>query len=326
MRKIRWGICGPGTIAARFAQAAKNVDCAELVAVASREQGRAESFAETHGIPHVFCGYETMAEFDGVDAIYIATPHPFHAPCAEIFLKAGKHVLCEKPLCVNAAQAKSLKACAEENGVFLMEAMWTRFLPALLEAQKIVRRGDIGQVMGIEADFCYRTAPQDVPRLYLPSLAGGSLLDVGVYGLHFAAMFLGNAPETLVAMAHTHQGVDIHTNILLKYPNGAVANVTSAIGLNKPESAYIYGTKGHIYLPRFYGATELVVQTSDGEQKIQKDYLGNGFEEEIMEVCQCIHSGKLQSDILPIDESIAILNQMDAVRGQIGITYPFEAE
>ena len=132
MKKIRWGIVGPGNIAARFAQAVKNVNCAELVAVASREPERAAAFAETFDIPHVFCGYESMADSNLVDAIYIATPHPFHMPCAQLFLNAGKHVLCEKPMCVNARQAQELKDCAEKNGVFLMEAMWTRFLPAIL--------------------------------------------------------------------------------------------------------------------------------------------------------------------------------------------------
>lgn len=324
MTKVRWGIVGPGNIAARFAQAVKNVDCAQLVAVASREKERGDTFAHRFEIPNVFCGYEEMAESDLVDAVYIATPHPFHAPCAQLFLNAGKHVLCEKPMCVNARQAQELKECAEENGVFLMEAMWTRFLPAIREAQEIVARGDIGEVMGIEADFCYRTAPDAVPRLYLPSLAGGSLLDVGTYCLHFAAVFLGNAPETIMALAHTDGAVDIHTNILLKYKSGAIANLTSAIGVTKPETAYIYGTKGHIYLPHFYGATELSVHTDRGDRKIVRDWLGNGFEEEIIEVCRCIQKGKLQSDTMPLDETITILKQMDEVRAQIGIRYPFE--
>lgn len=326
MKKIRWGIVGPGTIAARFAAAVKNTDCAELVAVASRERERGDAFAERFGIPNVFHGYASMAAFDGVDAVYIATPHPFHKPCAEIFLKAGKHVLCEKPMCVNAQEALQLKECARENGVFLMEAMWTRFLPAILAAKEIVERGEIGEVMGIEADFCYRTEPGDVPRLYLPSLAGGGLLDVGTYGLHFAAIFLGSEPETVMALGHTEGGVDIHTSILLKYQSGAIASITSAIGLAKPETGYIYGTKGFICFPCFYGAQELLVHTDKGDTRIVKNWLGNGFEEEIIEVCRCIREGKAESDTLPLDESIAILKQMDVVRAQIRIRYPFETE
>lgn len=326
MKKIRWGIVGPGKIANRFAEALQNVDCAELVAVASREKERGEDFAERYGIPNVFCEYETMAESDLVDAVYIATIHPLHKPCAELFLNSGKHVLCEKPICVNAREAEKLKECAEKNNVFLMEAMWTRFLPVIKEAQEIVRRGDIGEVLGIEADFCYHSTLQKAPRVFINELAGGSLLDVGVYGLHFAAIFLGSTPETIIALANTDKGVDIHTNMLLKYKSGALANITSAIGLTKPPTAYIYGSKGRIYIPHFFGATEIFVKNDKGDNAIVKEYIGNGFEEEIIEACECIKKGKMQSDILPIDESITILKQMDNVRAQIGISYPFENE
>lgn len=325
MKKIRWGIAGPGKIAHRFATALKNVDCAELTAVASTSQERAAAFADKYDIANKFCGYESMAAWDGVDAVYIATPHSHHTPVAELFLNAGKHVLCEKPLCVNARQAQQLKECAHRNGVFLMEAMWTRFLPAIREAQEIVNQGQIGEILGIEADFCYASQPQ-ANRIYLNELAGGALLDVGVYGLHFAATFLGSTPQTILALAHTNGRVDIHTNVLLKYESGAIANITSAIGVKKPETAYIYGTKGHIRIPHFYGATELFVTTAEGEAHIVKKVMGDGFEEEILEACHCIASGKLQSDVLPMEESIAILKQMDNIRAQIGITYPFADE
>jgi len=326
MRKIRWGIVGPGVIANKFAKAINNVECAELVAVASRSEKKGKDFAAEYNIPNVFCGYEKMAESDLVDAVYIATPHPFHKPCAELFLNAGKHVLCEKPLCINEHQAQRLKECAEKNNVFLMEAMWTRFLPAIKEAKEIVERGDIGEICGIEADFCYSSTPQEEAKLFQNEMAGGSLLDVGVYGLHFSSVFLGNTPESITALAHIENGVDIHTNILLKYKNGAIANVTSAIGVNKPDTAYIYGSKGQIYIPNFYGATELFVSVGGDVNYIVKECIGDGFEEEIIEACECIKKGRHQSDILPLDESIAILKQMDKVRTQIGVKYPFDGE
>ena len=199
MRKIRWGIVGPGNIANRFAAAVNNLDCAELSAVASRSEERARTFANEHGIPHVFCGYEAMAASGTVDAVYIATPHNLHQPCAEPFLNAGIHVLCEKPMCATAYQGRKLKECADNNGVFLMEAMWTRFLPAIAEAVKIVSRGDIGEVRGIKADFCGMVT-EPVERLNKASLAGGSLLDIGVYCLHFAAIFLGSSPAEIIAV------------------------------------------------------------------------------------------------------------------------------
>ena len=157
MKKIRWGIVGPGNIANKFAVAIKNVECAELAAVAARSMEKGSEFAARYGIPKVFGGYDAMAASDEVDAVYIATPHPFHKPCAELCLKAGKHVLCEKPLCINEAQAVALKECAKEHGVFLMEAMWTRFLPAVKEACAIVASGAIGEVMGLTVRISSRT-------------------------------------------------------------------------------------------------------------------------------------------------------------------------
>ncbi|MBQ6789542.1 MAG: Gfo/Idh/MocA family oxidoreductase [Clostridia bacterium] len=325
MRKIRWGIVGPGNIANRFAAAVNNLDCAELSAVASRSEERARTFANEHGIPHVFCGYEAMAASGTVDAVYIATPHNLHQPCAEPFLNAGIHVLCEKPMCATAYQGRKLKECADNNGVFLMEAMWTRFLPAIAEAVKIVSRGDIGEVRGIKADFCGMVT-EPVERLNKASLAGGSLLDIGVYCLHFAAIFLGSSPAEIIAVAHNDDEVDLHTGIFMKYESGAIADLTSAICVRKPEDAYIYGTKGYIHVPNFFGAEEIVVHTDGGEERIVREWLGNGFEEEIIECCKCIGEGKTQSDTLPVEESIRILEQMDKVRAQIGIIYPFETE
>ena len=321
MKKIRWGIVGPGCIANKFAVAVKNVECAELVAVASRSEENAKTFADKYDIKNVFVGYEEMAESDAVDAVYVATPHPFHLPCAELFLKAGKHVLCEKPLCVNASQAKQLMECAKKNNVFLMEAMWTRFLPAVSELQRVVKRGDIGDVQGVEADFCYSIEPEEDPKVFRNEMAGGSLLDVGVYCLHFVSLFLGSEPVTISALANTEKGVDVHTNVLLKYKNGAIARISSAIGVKKPETACIYGTKGQIDIPSFYGATEFFVSTDEDIKHVVKESIGDGFEEEIIEACRCIQSGKTVSDILPPEESVKILEQMDEIRKQIGVSY-----
>ena len=326
MKKIRWGIVGPGGIANKFAKAIKNVDCAELAAVASRSEQSGKAFAEKYDIPNVFCGYESMAKSDAVDAVYIATPHPFHKPCTELFLENKKHVLCEKPICVNTTQAKALKKMAKDNDVFLMEAMWTRFLPAINEAISIVKSGEIGDVLGVSADFCYSLTPEEEPKIYLNNMAGGSLLDVGIYGLHFASLFLGSKPELINAVSNVQNGVDVHTHVLLRYNGGAIADISSAIGVKKPENAYIYGSKGHICLPTFYGAQELLLTVGENTRKIVKPSIGDGFEEEIYEACNCINSGKNESDTLPLNESIAILEIMDEIRKQIGVKYPFDIE
>lgn len=326
MKTIRWGIVGPGIIANRFAAAMQNVEGAELRAVAARSPEKGKAFAEKYGIPLAFDGYESMSVSDEIDAVYIATPHPFHKPCAELFLQAGKHVLCEKPLCVNAAQAVELQKCAAENGVFLMEAMWTRFLPAVQEACAIAASGAIGRIKGLRADFCYASTPEEEAKIFDHTMAGGSLLDVGVYGLHMAALVFGHEPERIQANAWVRGGVDCHTAILLQYADGAIAEISSAIGLEKPDSAYLYGTKGRIYLPHFYGAEELFVTVDGKEEHLSRPFVGNGFEEEITEVCRCIRDGKTESDILPLSESIAVIKQMDHIRKQLGIRYPLEGE
>ena len=320
---IKWGIVGPGNIANKFAAALKNVEGASLWAVASRSPERGKAFADKYDIPNVFGSYEEMANSE-VDAVYIATPHPFHKPCAELFLNAGKHVLCEKPVCVNSEDAITLKECAEKNNVFLMEAMWTRFLPAIDEALRIVKSGEIGEIRGVSADFCYSTTPEEEEKLFLNSMAGGSLLDVGIYGLTLASIFLGNAPTEISANADVKDGVDFHTSITLKYKNGEIADITSAINVIKPENGFIYGTKGYITLPHFYGATEIIVNSIDGERHVSKPCIGDGFEEEIIEACNCIREGKQQSDIMPMSESIKMLELMDTIRAKTGVRYPFE--
>ena len=325
-KRIRWGIAGPGNIANKFAQAIKNVRGAELVAVASRSIDKAKEFADKYKIENVFSSYEDMASSDKIDAVYISTIHPFHKPCAELFMNNGKHVLCEKPVCVNANQAQALKECAQKNNVFLMEAMWTRFLPAIKETKALINRGEIGKVMGFEADFCYRETPESCPILFDNRIAGGALLDVGVYALNLSAYLFGYDVKEINSTSRTENGVDIHTQMTVKYNDGIISSLSCAIGVVKPETAYIYGTEGYIKLPTFYGADEIVLCKNGEEEHIKKPFIGNGFEEEIYEVCDCIICGQKQSSIMPLSESIEILSQMDLIRKQIGITYPLEGE
>ena len=323
-RIIRWGIVGAGNIARKFARAVKNVEGAELVAVSSTSAERGREFAEKFSIPNIFVGYEEMAKSELVDAVYIATPHPFHKPCSEIFINAGKHVLCEKPICVNAREAEELFAKAEEKRVFLMEALWTRFLPAINEARRVADSGEIGEIRGVSADFCYSLMPEEEPKIYQNEMAGGSLLDVGIYGLNLASVFLGTNPESITAVATLGHGVDCHTSVILKYKGGEIASVSSAINTLKPEVAYIYGSRGYITIPHFFGAHEFSVSTGNNERRVEKASIGEGFEEEIYEACRCIREGKIHSDVMPPSESIAILKQMDCIREEVGLRYPFD--
>ena len=325
MSVIRWGIAGPGNIANKFAKAALNTPGAVLAAVASRSLERGHSFAKTYGIETVYGSYEELAASDLVDAVYVSTPHPFHKSCAQIFLNAGKHVLCEKPLCVNAAQARQLQACARKNGVFLMEAMWTRVLPAIGKAQELAAQGEIGEILGLEADFCYGYDETDL-KVYQNAIAGGALLDVGVYAQHFASVFLGDDPLSITAVARVQDGADRHTQVIMTYKNGAIANLTSATDIPKPCSGFVYGSKGYLEFPSFYDAQEFFVHMGDTVTKVSLPSIGDGFEEEILEVCRCIREGKTESQILPLNKTIKMLEQMDEIRKQIGVCYPFDGE
>lgn len=326
MKEVRWGIVGPGDIANKFAQAVKNVEGATVTAVASRTFEKGEAFAKKYGIEHVFEGYDKMAESDVIDAVYICTPHRFHYEIAKMYLEKGKHALIEKSMCVKTEQILDLQECAKKKGLFLMEAMWTRFLPALHEVREVIESGEIGEIKGIEADFSFGIPVEVNPKLFDVNLAGGTTLDVGVYALTFASMFLGDDHEKLYAVADVKDGVDLHTVILIKYPNGAIANVSGGIGVNKPRGAYIYGTKGHIFVPTFFAASEYYVRTSQEERHVRKPPIAGGFEEEIIEACNCIRNGKTESDIMPVEQSIRICRQMDEVRRQIGVKYAFAGE
>ncbi len=326
MKIIRWGIAGPGNIANKFAQAIKNVSGAELVGVASCSLEKAQAFANKHGIKNAFSSYADMAKSEEIDAVYVATIHPFHKMCTELFLNAKKHVLCEKPIAINVNQLEEIEKCAKKNGVFLMEAMWTRFLPAIKETRDMISRGEIGKVMALEADFCYRETPEACDMIFDNKRAGGALLDVGIYPLNLTSYLFGNNPETLTATSYIENGVDIHTQMTLIYSDKVIASLSCAIGVKKPETAYIYGEEGYIMLPEFYGANEIVLFKNGEEKHIKRPCSGNGFEEEITEACECIRQGRLQSSIMPLSESKAILSQMDDIRRQIGIKYPLEGE
>ncbi|MBE7050836.1 MAG: Gfo/Idh/MocA family oxidoreductase [Ruminococcaceae bacterium] len=321
MKKIRWGIVGPGFIANKFADALSNVDDAVLFAVSSTNVSKAEDFARIHNIPKVFETYEQMAISDEIDAVYISTIHPFHKPSAEIFIKNKKHVLCEKPLCVNANEARKLQSLAKENNVFLMEAMWTAFLPAIECAKKLVSDGVIGEVKSTRASFCYRMEPSEDPKLFDNSLAGGSLLDVGVYGLYFSSLFSKGKPECISSVSRVENGVDLQMEVLLRYPSNVLSLVSSAIDLEKEEDAVIYGTEGMITIPHFYRADTLYVKKGDSQKCIEKPFLGNGFEEEIIHFTECVNNNLSQSPIHPLEKSIEILEIMDEIRKNDGIIY-----
>ncbi|MBQ5591756.1 MAG: Gfo/Idh/MocA family oxidoreductase [Clostridia bacterium] len=322
--KIRFGIVGTGTIAHRFAEAIKNVDNAQLVAVASRTRENAEKFGDEFSIPVRFDSYEKMAQSDVIDAAYIAVPHSGHIDCSCLMMNNGKHVLCEKPMAVNLAEAQEMFRCAEENNVLLMEAMWARLVPGTLKMLEIVDEGILGDILGVEGKFCYTMDEDEMDHhVFKPENGGGSLLDVGVYGLNFASWYLGKDVVGIDAQSDFYNGVDSHTCALLKYKNGAIADISSAILLRKPNEGFVYGSKGYAYLRRFYAPQEIELHLNNGEnQTISVPYAGNGFEEQITHFSDCVLNSLKESPIVTRAQTLYITRQMDEIRRITGIKYP----
>ena len=327
-KKIRFGIVGTGTIAHRFAEAIKNVGNATLVAVASRTKENAEKFGDEFGIPLRFESYEKMALSDEIDAAYIAVPHSGHIGCSCLMLNNGKHVICEKPMAVNVREAEEMFLCADKNNVLLMEAMWARLVPGTLKMLEIVESGLLGDILGVEGKFCYTMDEEEMDHhVFKSENGGGSLLDVGVYGLNFASWYLGKDVENITAEASLYNGVDSHTVATLKYKNGAIADISSAILLRKPNEGYVYGSKGYAHLKRFYAPQEIEIYLNNGErQSIATPYAGNGFEEQITHFSDCILSGLTESPVVTREQTLYITRQMDEIRRKIGVVYPQDKE
>lgn len=325
-KKIRWGILGPGTIAEKFATGLKAIPDAEITAVGSRVLQRANTFADVFDISQRHGNYADLAHNPEVDVIYVATPHPFHKECAILCLEAGKAVLCEKPLTVDAEQAEEMIAVARKHKQFLMEAMWTRFLPVIVEVRKWLADGTIGEPRLLTADHGSRkvlSAEVLEGRLFSPELGGGGLLDVGVYTVALAYMVFG-APSQITSLAHIGQtNVDEQASILLGYDAGQIANLFCAIRTETSKEARIIGTKGTIHIPEFWQATSATLtRTGKKPVHIEIPFENNGFEYQMIEVIDCMRGGKLESDVMPLDESLSIMKTMDTIRSQWGLKYP----
>jgi dihydrodiol dehydrogenase / D-xylose 1-dehydrogenase (NADP) len=325
MEAVRWGILGPGSIAHRFAEGLSVIPDAELVAVGSRSSERADAFADEFGIPKRHGSYADLANDPDVDAIYVSTPHPFHKEYSILCLKAGVAVLCEKPMSINTQQAKEMIDCARAEKKFLMEAMWTRFLPVIVKVREWLDEGAIGEPRMLTADFGFRSGWNPQGRLLNPEMAGGGLLDVGVYTVAMAYMVFGK-PSRVTSMAHIGEtGVDEQAAMILGYDAGQMALLSCAIRTNTPQEARIMGTEGSIHIPNFWHSTSATLHAS-GKEPVRADmpFEGNGYNYEAVEVMRCLREGKLESDVMPLDESLSIAETMDQMRARWGLRYPME--
>jgi dihydrodiol dehydrogenase / D-xylose 1-dehydrogenase (NADP) len=325
-KNIAWGILGTGRIARSFAQALQKIGDADLIAVGSRHQDTATDFAREFNVENAYSSYDEVVANKNVDVVYIATPHSLHKDNVIMCLEANKAVLCEKPFTINAAESATIIQLAREKNLFLMEAMWTRYFPAITKLRELLAEDTIGNVQIMLAGGAFM--PDFDPDFYLfnPELGGGVLLDAGVYLISMASMLFGT-PKTIKAIAGIGKsGVDEHDGYLLEHENGALANLyVSLRGQSSPDVTLI-GSKGKIYLhPPIFCPSKLTLSLYDGgETEFDLPFDSNGYQFEAMEVNRCLQDGQKESKLMPLDESLEIMQTMDEIRKQIQLEYPME--
>ena len=323
---FNWGILGPGRIAHQFAEGLQVVDDAALFAVASTNLERADEFASRYGGAKLYNSYEALVNDPKVDAVYIATPHRFHFDNIMLCLNAGKPVLCEKPLTVNAAETRQLLAVAQAKKVFLMEALWTRFLPIYTPIRKWLDDGVIGDIRLLSGTFGFITPDDAGDRWRNPELAGGTLLDMGIYPISVSQWVMRAQPKSFAAKSQLGKtGVDLMTAVLLQYENGVISQFHSSFLSNNVNDFYIYGAKGHIRIhPNYWGSEKASLVTDEQELTVSRPFRGGGFEYQTEETMRCVRACLLESRGMTLAETLANQELMDAIRAEIGVKYPFE--
>ncbi|MDX2851509.1 Gfo/Idh/MocA family oxidoreductase [Streptomyces sp. PA03-3a] len=327
-RKVRWGILATGGIAASFAEDLRELkDDAEIVAVGSRRLESARAFADRFGIPRAYGSWTELADDEGVDVVYVATPHSAHRVAAGLCLRAGRSVLCEKPFTVNAVEARELADLARTHGRFLMEAMWTYCNPVVRRLTELVAAGAIGEVRSVHADFGLAGPFDPGHRLLDPALGGGALLDLGVYPVSFAHLLLGE-PDEVQAWAHlTEDGVDDNTGMLLGYDSGAMAVLSCSLTADTARTAVVTGSTGRIEVPAGFFHPDRFVLRREGREPEEfgaPDDGLRGLQHEAAEVMRCLRAGERESPLVPLEGSLAVMRTLDTVRDRIGVRYPGE--
>lgn len=327
MDTISWGILSTGTIAKNFANTLSKLnDCGKVAAVASRNGDTAASFAAEYNIPKSYGSYLDLVSDISINVIYVATPHSLHYENVKLCLEHGKHVLCEKSFSVNTLEAEELLALAKKKNLFIMEAFWTKFLPCYQEAIKIIAAGTIGELIHFRAQYGFSPTGARYIRKFDPQLAGGALLDIGVYAIGVACMLLGYKPQAIHSSTVIGEyGTDNFDSIMLTYENGAAAHLITAIGTTITPEAVLFGTKGQILLPAFNALQSFTVIMNDGT-KTSYDFPFdvNGYEYEIRETERCLMAGKTESTIMTHENTLSVMRIMDKVRADCGLTFPCE--
>ena len=325
-KKIRWGILSTGHISHKFAEALQILPEAELYAVASRTREKADTFARRYGARHAYGSYQALADDPEVDVIYIGTPHAFHLENAVMCMRAGKAVLCEKALTINARETEEMIWVAREENVFLMEAMIPPHVPLVKKILKWVRDDRIGEIRMLRAARCIRRDFSPEARQLKLELGGGSLLDVGVYPISFASMIFEKPPEEVSGLGYTGQyGSDEQGAALLKYDNGAIADLVFALRTETVNDAYLYGTEGFIHIDEIFAVPERAT-LYDKDKRIvevlEEPLTGNALNYEAEEVMRCLRKGLKESPFMPLKRSLEVMRIMDRIREPWGLKYP----
>ncbi|MEO3855372.1 Gfo/Idh/MocA family oxidoreductase [Acrocarpospora sp. B8E8] len=323
---LRWAIIGTGGIAAAFAADLRLSDAGELVAVGSRTAARAEAFAAQVGAPRSYGDQAELLAAADIDAVYVATPHTAHRDAAMAAIEAGKAVLVEKPFTINRAEAEELVKAARARGVFLMEAMWTRFLPHMVRIRELLAEGRLGDVRLVTAEHGVWFRRDPAHRMFDPHLGGGALLDLGVYPVSFLSMVLGAPATVLAATQFGDTGVDGQTAVITGYAGGRQGVATSSMEAFLPNRASIAGTDARIDIDAWwYRPTSFTLTARTGAvERYEFAVPGNGLRFQTEEVARCVRAGLLESPILTLGESCEIMGTMDEVRAQVGLRYPGE--
>lgn len=321
---VRWGILGTGKIARAFANALKDAPGAVLAGVASRSLDKAQGFAQEFGAAAAAYGsYQELVDASGIDLVYVATPHPQHAGNALMALRAGKGVLVEKPFTMNLREAEQVVTLARSRRLFLMEAMWTRYLPAFDEVRRIIASGELGTVRQVVADFGFTAGFGPEHRIYNPELGGGALLDLGIYPLSLATALLGPVAAIKAQAELGETGVDVQTGFTLRHEGGGLSVCSCSFQARTPCELTVSGARGHLRMnTMFHRATSVTVTLDDGSTRtVDTPYLGNGYVHEVIEAQRCFQAGLQESPGMKLEETLALMGVMDEIRRQIGLGY-----
>lgn len=327
-QKINWGIMGCGWIAQQFVDALNGMEDAVPYAAASRSQEKADEFAKKNKVQKSYGTYNALVADPDIDIIYIATPHSYHYANTKVCLEAGKNVLCEKAFTINTDQVLELMKLAKSKGLFLMEALWTKFQPGMIKAKELIDSGIIGDVISMDADFGLKFEMDPNHRLFNPYLAGGVLLDIGIYPL-FLSLYMFGKPKVLKAHSKLDSNhIDLTTSMIAEHKSGTISNLTSTSMASRPVVAAFYGSKGKLVFDNWwFTPSNFTVTLDDQEAKVYEfPAIVNGYEYEIIESNKCLREGKVESDIMPHSFSILLMEMMDEIRRQCGIVYPKEIE